>query len=192
MADFTKFRSSMGGFNRSDVTNYIETLCLEHHQTAKKLREERDSLSAQLSQTALKLEEKTAAAEALQQKLAETETALSVAEDSLSEALTRIGEQQPQEEAPDYSTMELEAYRRAEAAERLASERAARLRQRLDDLISAVSARYEQSGQELQVLSEDLQTNLRRLQETLSDLEVTFQEANTGFDSLEDDELTEA
>lgn len=188
MADFTKFRSSMGGFKRSDVTNYIESLCAGHHQATKKMQEEKEALSAQLAQVSLQLEEQTAAAAALQQKLAETETALAVAEESLTEALTMMDEQKA-EDVPDYPSMELDAYRRAEAAERLASERAARLRQRLDDLIATVSARYEQSGQELQVLSEDLQTNLRRLQETLSDLEVAFNETSTGFDNLEDEEL---
>lgn len=188
MADFTKFRSSMGGFKRSDVTNYIESLCAGHHQATKKMQEEKEALSAQLAQVTLQLEEQAAAAAALQQKLSETETALASAEDALTEALTMMDEQKA-EETPDYPSMELDAYRRAEAAERLASERAARLRQKLDDLIATVSARYEQSGQELQVLSEDLQTNLQRLQETLSDLEVAFNETSAGFDNLEDEEL---
>ena len=30
MADFTKFRTSIGGFNRDDVVHYIETASVEH------------------------------------------------------------------------------------------------------------------------------------------------------------------
>lgn len=189
MADFTKFRTSMGGFKRSDVTNYIESLCAGHQQALKKLQEEKDELSARLSKNEQELQEQTASVETLRQQLRETEMALSSTETALTEAMTMIEEQQAAEPTPDYAAMELEAYRRAEATERLASERALRLRQKLDDLLDGVSARYEQSGQEIQVLSEDLKNNLQRLQETLAELEVIFSETSTGFDTLDEEAL---
>ena len=55
---------------------------------------------------------------------------------------------------------ELEAYRRAEATERMAQERSMRLRHQLNDLLDQVSARYEQTGQEIEVLTEDIRTNM--------------------------------
>ena len=189
MADFTKFRTAMGGFKRSDVTNYIENLCIEHAQTVKKLQQERDALQEQVSDTTARLDEQTAAAEDLRQKLQAAETSLSSTEAALNEAMEMIEEQKAAEPTPDYASMELEAYRRAEATERLASERAMRLRQKLDDLLDGVSTRYEQSGQEIQVLSEDLRNNLQRLQETLSDLELIFSETTEHFDTLDDEEL---
>lgn len=189
MADFTKFRTSMGGFKRSDVTNYIENLCAEHMKAQKELRDDRDDLFARLSSTQQELQEQTASVEALRQKLRETEMALSSTETALNEAMEMIEEQQAAEPSPDYVAMELEAYRRAEATERLASERALRLRQKMDDLLDNVSSRYEQSGQEIQVLSEDLKNNLQRLQETIAELELIFNETTDSFDDLDDEEL---
>ena len=174
MADFTKFRTSMGGFKRSDVTNYIESLCAEHMKAQKELRDDRDDLFSRLSKTQQELQEQTASVEALRQQLRETEMALSSTETALNEAMEMIEEQQAAEPSPDYVAMELEAYRRAEATERQASERALRLRQKMDDLLDSVSSRYEQSGQEIQVLSEDLKNNLQRLQETIAELELIF------------------
>ena len=189
MADFTKFRTAMGGFKRSDVTNYIENLCAENMKIQKELRDERDELFARLTENEKELREQTASVEALRQQLRETEMSLSSTETALSEAMEMIEEYQAAEPTPDYASMELEAYRRAEATERLASERALRLRQKLDDLLDGVSARYEQSGQEIQVLSEDLKNNLQRLQETIAELELIFNETTDGLDGLDDEEL---
>ena len=87
----------------------------------------------------------------------------------------------------DYPSLELEAYRRAEAMERLSAGRAARLRQQLSDLLDEVSSRYEQTGQEIQVLTEDIRTNLKRLEDTLSDLDAIFDEATEGFGAMEEE-----
>lgn len=189
MADFTKFRTAMGGFKRSDVTNYIENLCAENMKIQKELRDERDELFARLTENEKELREQTASVEALRQQLRETEMSLSSTETALNEAMEMIEEYQAAEPTPDYASMELEAYRRAEATERLASERALRLRQKLDDLLDGVSARYEQSGQEIHVLSEDLKNNLQRLQETIAELELIFNETTDGLDGLDDEEL---
>ena len=189
MADFTKFRTAMGGFKRSDVTNYIENLCAENMKIQKELRDERDELFTRLTENEKELREQTASVEALRQQLRETEMSLSSTETALNEAMEMIEEYQAAEPTPDYASMELEAYRRAEATERLASERALRLRQKLDDLLDGVSARYEQSGQEIHVLSEDLKNNLQRLQETIAELELIFNETTDGLDGLDDEEL---
>ena len=189
MADFTKFRTSMGGFKRSDVTNYIENLCAAHAKTVKDLQEENASLQDRLSTSETQLGEQTAAVEGLRQQLRTTEMSLSSTEAALNEAMEMVEELKETVPAPDYVAMELEAYRRAEATERLASERAMRLRQKMDDLLDSVSSRYEQSGQEIQVLSEDLRNNLQRLQETIAELELVFNETTDNFDKLDDEEL---
>ena len=71
--------------------------------------------------------------------------------------------------------------------ERSSQERAVRLRQQLNDLLDNVSARYEQTGQEIEVLSEDIRTNMKRLQDALSDLEVIFDETTGRFDTMDAD-----
>lgn len=198
MADFTRFRTSVGGFNRSDVANYIESLSAEHKRTAKKLEEEKDAMAARIAELEQAAAEQTARKEALEQKLSDTETALASTEAALEEALVMVEEQEArraeleaaqaqQEEVINYTTLELEAYRRAEAMERSSQERAARLRQQLNELLDNVSARYEQTGQEIEVLSEDIRTNMKRLQDALSDLEIIFDETTGRFDTMDAD-----
>ena len=200
MANITKFRTSMGGFNRTDVANYMEAMAAEHNRAKKQLQEENETLSSRLAE----LEQKTAAQEAqlqeLQKKLTDTETALSSTEGALEEALVMIEEYdalraaqeaEQTEQDPDYAAMELEAYRRAEAMERTAQERSVRMRRKVSDFLDNLSARYEQTGQEVEALSADIQTNLTRLQEALSDLNLIFDEASGSFDSLDADELPE-
>ena len=198
MADFMKFRSSVGGFNRADVSNYIERLCAEHKRSEKRLQEENETLTARIQALEADTAAQAAALDAARSKLEETETALASTESALEEALVMVDEQEAlraaaeaqqaeQEASVDYTALELEAYRRAEATERLAQERSMRLRQQLNELLDQVSARYEQTGQEIQVLAEDIHTNLKRLQDALSDLEVIFDETSGTFDTMDAD-----
>lgn len=99
--------------------------------------------------------------------------------------LVEPAEEAPAEETPDYSSMELEAYRRAEAMERLSAERTAKLNQQLNELLDHVASRYEQTGTEIQALTEDIRINLKRLEESLSDLDVIFDETTQTFSELD-------
>ena len=47
MADFSKFRSALNGFNRTDVVNYVEAVSLEHQKETRQLREETERLAAE-------------------------------------------------------------------------------------------------------------------------------------------------
>ena len=66
-------------------------------------------------------------------------------------------------------------------------ERAVRLRQSLSDLLESVSNRYEEAGQEIHALTEDMRTNLKRLDDTLSDLDLLFDETSGRFETLDSD-----
>lgn len=194
MADFTKFRTSVGGFHRGDVSDYIEALCAEHKRTEKQQQEELEALSDRLQElekaNALQLSEM----QATQARAAELEEALNSTQSALDEALTMVEEQealraaeaaQIKEPSEDYAALELEAYRRAEATERLAQERAGRLRQNLNELLDNVTARYEQTSQEVEALTEDIRTNTRRLLDALSELELIFDETTGQLDIMD-------
>lgn len=216
MADFSKFRTSIGGFHRADVSEYIERLCAEHQKALRQCEEEKTELADRLAEAERALEAQKQTGETLRQceeeksvleeLLAEAEQALEAQKETnraLEEALREKEAalqaalepaEEPEEEAdeadeepeePDYPALELEAYRRAEAAERLAMERAARLRQNLSALLDGVSTRYQEAGQEVHALTEDIRTNLKRLEETLSDLDVLFDETADRFDTLD-------
>ena len=200
MADFFKFRTSLNGFNRADVTEFIENLCADHQKELAAAREDSSAMANQLDDTLQALEQQIAQNATLQKELDDTKSALEFAQEALEEALTMPDEpavveeeivepeeeeiEEPEEAAPDYTALELEAYRRAEAMERASSLRAARLHQQLDALMEQISGRYGQTGQEIQALTEDIRTNLQRLTETLSDLDAIFDEATDSFDTM--------
>ena len=193
MADFSKFRSSLNGFNRLDVADYIEALCAEHRKALASAQEESDALTRQLQEVWQSLEAQNARNAALESELDATRTALDETQAALEQALSDLTEpeapQEPAAEVPDYTSLELEAYRRAEAMERSSTQRAARLRTRLDELLEQVSSRCEQTGQEIQVLTDDIRTNLKRLEDTLSDLDEIFDETSASFRSMDAEEF---
>ncbi len=45
MSDFSKFRTAVGGFSRTDVVNYIEETSAAHQKALKKLEDEKQALS---------------------------------------------------------------------------------------------------------------------------------------------------
>lgn len=183
MADFSKFRSSLGGFHRGDVANYIESLSMQHAAAMKEKSGQIDALQAELLAARQKLQEAEAEKRALRDQLddalAELEAATAPAEDEAEDET----EAEP-EEAPDYPKLELEAYRRAEATERLATQRAQQLKRELVDFLENTTARYQQTGEDIAALAEDLKSGLKRLEENLSELDLLFGETAEHLETL--------
>lgn len=189
MADFSKFRSSLGGFNRGDVATYIETLCRTHGAELKERDGRIESLTAALAEAQGQREEAIAQAEALRRQVEELETQLEAAtapppeeDEALEEALSEDAADET--EVPDYPTLELEAYRRAEATERLASQRAQQLKRELVDFLENTTARYQQTGEDIAALAEDLKRGLMRLEENLSELDLLFHETTEHLETI--------
>ena len=176
MADFSKFRSSLGGFHRGDVANYIESLSMQHAAAMKEKTGQIDALRAELQEAEA---EKRALRDQLDDALAALEAATAPAEDEAEDET----EAEP-EEAPDYPKLELEAYRRAEATERLATQRAQQLKRELVDFLENTTARYQQTGEDIAALAEDLKSGLKRLEENLSELDLLFGETAEHLETL--------
>ena len=172
MADFSKFRSSLGGFHRGDVADYIESLSREHAAALKEQSGRIDALRAELQEAEA---EKRALRDQLDDALAALEAATAPDE---AEEETEV------EEAPDYPKLELEAYRRAEATERLATQRAQQLKRELVDFLENTTARYQQTGEDIAALAEDLKSGLKRLEENLSELDLLFGETAEHLETL--------
>ena len=96
-------------------------------------------------------------------------------------------EEVPAVSAPEknYTEEELEAYRRAEAMERNALVRAQRLKEKLSQLCQSAHTRYTDSGEELEALSQDLSSVLSRMQDTIADLQVAFDETEEAFEDIQ-------
>ena len=177
MSDFSKFRGSLGGFNRTDVADYIEKLCLTHAAELKERSRRAEELQTQLEETRAQLREAHDALEAATAPEPEPEEPEEPEESEVVEA---------PEEAPDYPSLELEAYRRAEATERLAARRAEQLSRQMQEFVAHISQRYAETGEEIAALSEDMRSDLQRLQDSLSDLESLFTETTDHFESVEE------
>lgn len=159
MTEFSKFRTALSGFNRSDVTSYVEALCAEHQKQLRQLQEE-------LARANRSLEEETQKRLQLAEELEQAQSAA----------------QTPPEEPEE--TKELEAYRRAEAMERASAERAAKLRRQMDELLEEASGRYARAGGDLKSLSDDVQHSLQRMEDVFSELAALFEQTSAQFEAL--------
>ena len=214
MADFSKFRTAVSGFNRTDVVNYIESASIEHQKALRKLTDERDRLAGenaglqtQLEELQAQLQQAKDEAEARSEELRqakEENESLSEQLNTLAQEGAELAEQlkqaesapqpeaepdvQPKEPAqadPSVTEKELAAYRRAEQAERNAAVRARRIYAQLSSLSEDARGRYLDSGEEIAALTSDLSTGLSRLQDALADVQVIFDDAQNAFDGMQ-------
>lgn len=157
MSVVQSFRSALGGFNREDVVRYIEYINNKHAS-------EIEQLNTQLQ----------AAREALEQaQPADNSQLLS----QLEAARARCAELEAQlagqeAAAPIQTDDELEAYRRAERAERLARDRASHIYNQANAALADATVKLEAISDSMGSLSEQitdqLQTSKQQLQEAVA------------------------
>ena len=129
MANKKNFRSAFHGFNREDVVNYIEYLNNKHNAQLEQLNNQLQNALSKPQDSALQAQLDAALA-----KCAELEAQLS--------------SQGSSPAAP--SDTELEAYRRAERAERMARERASQIYQQATAALADATVKVEDASQQLQ------------------------------------------
>ncbi len=200
-SESTQFRSALHGFNRYDVVNYIERASNEHERALRELQKENAALSEQLR--ALE-SERDALLEELQ-SLRDASTAAKAEKDELSALLAASEEEnaslreqlaaapapepeQPEAEpAPSSDALELAAYRRAEAVERGAVERAGQLYDRMNGVCQSLSDRVQASGNEVSLLYTELSDSLGRMRDALADLKLVLEQAPEEIAALHDE-----
>ena len=124
MGELPHFRTAVGGFHKSDVSEYIAKIAKEHQNQLQEKDKEIQQLRQQLDEARDQLSQQAAAPK----PEAAPTSALEAPAESQEETLDRL---------------ELEAYRRAEAAERIASQRAKKLYEALGDICNAARAQLE-------------------------------------------------
>lgn len=142
MAAIQNFRSALGGFNRQDVVRYIEYMNNQH-------KSELEQLNTQL-QTAQEALAKAGGA-ANEELLAKLEAA----EARCAELEARL------EQTPAADT-ELEAYRRAERAERLARDRANQIYAQANSLLAEATLKIEAASDSFGTISSQLAQQLEK------------------------------
>lgn len=109
-----RFRTAVGGFHKGDVTEYISRTAAVHKETVARLQKELDRLEQEN--------------ESLRERCIAMEAELEASYEVAAEVETETLEEQ-----------ELAAYRRAEAAERLANQRAKKFYQQIEEVAQSVS-----------------------------------------------------
>lgn len=163
MAGVHNFRSALGGFNREDVVRYIEFINNKHNtevaQLNNQLQMARDALNRATADN--NTDQLKAQLEEANERIAELEALL---------------EQQPQapQAAPEKTGDELEAYRRAERAERLARDRAALIYTQANAALADATVKVEEVSDNMTALAEQMTTQVHeakvKLQEAVASM----------------------
>lgn len=188
------FRSSLHGFNRQDVANYLEYLNNRHAAQVNQLNTDLEALRRQaeapaedpqraaLETRCQELEQQLAAArkerdEALVQKEA-AEQKLEAAQRDREEALLRSSGEKLD------ANRELEAYRRAERTERVARERAEQVYSETGTVLTQASNRIEAALRQMTGISQQVTGQLDTLQTAIASSRLALQDAAQTIDKL--------
>ena len=156
------FRAAFNGFNRDDVVNYISFITSKHENQINQLRAEADELRQEL-------ENRPAANETLEQELERLREEVvrlqelvrekdAVLEQQRREAVEEAGPASMQEQ-------ELEAYRRAESAERRAMERVEQMFDQANGILGDVVVRLLENTNHVNEIAEQVRTDLEQLED---------------------------
>lgn len=141
MAPVQNFRSALNGFNRKDVVQYIEYLTNQHNAQIAQLNTQLQTALERSADPALqsKLDDALARCEALERQLAE--------------------------KAPQCENAELETYRRAEAAERHARERAQQIYTQANAALADATLQAENAANQVGVVADQVSRQLQQAKE---------------------------
>lgn len=174
MAANHQFRNSLNGFNKEDVVRYLDYLNSKHDSECNQLKseiqslkKELDALSFQISQAALTSESANEANKRYANLEAENQRLLAALEEA---------KKAPPAPVID-SSLELEAYRRAERAERLAQERATQLYQQAHGIIADITAKADEAVANISHASDAFNAQLSELQNTVTSNKQSLQSA---------------
>ena len=163
MAMPQRFRSAFNGFNREDVVNYIEYLNNSHNNQLVQLRNQLNELSA--APTSDVAADLRAQLDAALQRCRELE-----------EQLSRV-------QKADVSK-ELEAYRRAESAERLANERAQKIYSKAQTAINEAASTAAASTGNLDEVASRTLAQLNEYQTAIESTVSSFKTASAALSAL--------
>ena len=168
------FRTSLNGFNREDVVHYIEYLNTKHNAEINQLNSEMEYLRKQPQLPAVapsKDQEETIAQQAarireLYDRCAQLEQELEAAK---AEKIPAVSEDVSQA-APVKTCLEeeLEAYRRAERAERYARERAELLCRQANGALADATTKVDDAARQVSEITDRVLAQLTELQDAVS------------------------
>ena len=156
MAEFQNFRSAFNGFNREDVVHYIEYINNKHTSQLNQLKTEMQTMQQELDG----LRSAPSQDEGLAEKLAQSQETCAALEAELAalRAQLELAESKPQ------TTEELEAYRRAERAERAANERVHQLYAQANGALADATVKVDEAAAQIGDMVDRVTAQLSELQ----------------------------
>ena len=168
MAAVKQFRSAFNGFNREDVVHYIEVLNNQHANAMGQLKSQLQTAQQKAADPAL--QEKLVAAEA---RCAQLEAELAALRASAPEKATQ---------------QELEAYRRAESAERVANERAQQIYAQANAVLADVTVKVEAASAQAAAAADQIAAQLEAYQQSVAGTKDAFAEAVAALYAIKPEE----
>ena len=162
MATTQRFRSALNGFNREDVVNYIEYLNNPHNAQLEQLNNQLQEVKGAVSADVV--DDLQAQLDAALARCAELEEKLSVKEAS--------------------TNRELEAYRRAEEAERKANERAREIYAQAQTALDGATAMAEAAAEEFNQVAERTTQQLKEYQNSIAATVSNFKSAAASLNAV--------
>ena len=181
------FRSALNGFNRQDVARYLEYLNTQHNAQLNQLQTDLDNLRRKAEPEGEDPREKRL--RELENQCMELETQLAAMQAQRDEALRQRDEALRQRDEVQREAVvqvsgarldtnqELEAYRRAERAERVAKERANLIYAQTGAVLNQASVRVEGAIRQVTGISQQVSTQLDTLQAAISSSRLALQDA---------------
>lgn len=159
MAEIQKFRSAFNGFNRKDVVSYIEYLNNKHNSELEQLNNQLQIALSKPSDAQLQQD-----LEAANARIAELEAQVAAMEPVPAEGMS-------------CTEQELEAYRRAERAERQANERARQIYDQANAVLAEATTQAESASAHIGAIADQVTEQLKEYQESVQNTKETFQQA---------------
>ena len=169
MASFQNFRSAFNGFNREDVVRYLELINNKHNAQVNQLNTEIQTLYADIENYRVCCEEYAQYPALLQQ---EQERCA-----ALEQEIAALKQQLEQKQAHIRTESELEAYRRAERAERTANERVGQLYAQANGALADATARTDETAIRITDMVTQVSAQLARVQVAFNDGANTIRDA---------------
>ena len=202
------FRSSLHGFNRTDVVQFIQQQTAAHERSMCTLKEENLRLQTALDELRAENERLTAQNEALTLEVEAVRLAMLEEKPAPVEETAPVEEpapvQAPVAETPvldtpiapvqtvvatapsDFNELELAAYRRAEMTERMARERAAASVNRMKMIFTQTDEKLSVGAQDLKIACDAIRNDYEQLQQVLAALQGIVDESTAGLKSAAD------
>lgn len=168
MSGIQNFRSSIHGFNRKDVVNYIEYMNNKHNSQVEQLNSQ---LQAALSRP--RDNELQARLEAAEAKIRELEAAL--AADGTDPTF-------------NCTEQELEAYRRAERAERIANDRAQQIYEQANAILSDAAVQVDSAAEQIDAAAQKLNEQLDAYKHTVENAKATLHDVTATLGTIRPEE----